>query len=211
MKADPTCPRCGGDVRAPGVWSSRWTCAKHGEVYPLQPVTAGSARLARQLGERSPVPLWITWPLTRGWVISAIMHAGDDMSGVHATAVVSSGPNPLGGPGDLMLVAEEMGVGLGARFAGVERPDPGPAVESEPHARVEVDGRSVPMWCLDSPRDRAAYVGQWAGQWLWAILWPQTAGALLLEDLTLSDLRMLGHEADVLPYGAPPHWLTGPA
>lgn len=209
VKADPTCPRCGGPVRPPGVWASRWTCTEHGEVYPLQPVAVPSARLARQLGERSPVPLWLTWPLARGWVIGAIMHAGDDVSGIQATAVVISGPNPLGGPGDLMLVAEEMGVGLGARFAGVDGPDPGDTVKHDPHARVEVDGRTVPLWCLDSPSDRAAYVGQWIGQWLWAILWPQTAGVLLLEDLPLADLRSLGHEADLLPYGTPPPWLLG--
>lgn len=196
-------------MRPPGVWSNRWTCSQHGEIHPLQPVAVPSAPLARQLGERSPVPLWLPWPLTRGWVIGAIMNAADDMSGVHATAVVISGPNPLGGPGDMMLVAEEMGVGLGARYAGVDGPDPGRAVETEPHARVEVESRPVPLWCLDSPRDRAAYVGQWAGQWLWIILWPQTAGAMLLEDLPLSDLRSLGHEADLLPYGAPPPWLTG--
>lgn len=181
----------------------------HGEVYPLQPVTVPGPRLARQLGERSGVPLWLPWPLLRGWVIGAVLHAGDDASGVQATAMVISGPNPLGGPGDLMLVAEETGVGLGARFAGVDGPDPGDVVTTVPHAKIEVDGRPVPLWCLDSPRDRAAYVGQWGGQWLWAILWPQTAGALLLEDVSLSDLRSLGHEADVLPYGTPPPWLTG--
>lgn len=208
VKADPTCPRCGQAVRPPGVWSNRWACVTHGEIYPLQPVVVPTARLAHQLAERSNVPLWLTWPLARGWVIGAILHAGDDSSGVHATAVVTSGPNLLGGAGELMLIAEEMGVGLGARFAGVDRPDPGDAVEHEPHARAEVDGRLVPLWCLESPRDRAAYVGQWQGQWLWIILWPQMAGALLLDDLLLADLRTLGHETDVIPYGTPPTWLT---
>ena len=33
----PVCPRCGGELRAPGVWSSAWTCAEHGSVDPLQP------------------------------------------------------------------------------------------------------------------------------------------------------------------------------
>src|SRR5690606_35505036 len=113
-----------------------------------------------------------------------------------------------GGPGEMMLVAEEMGVGLGARFAGVDGPDPGTAVESPPHAKVEVESRPVPLWCLDSPSDRAAYVGQWRGQWMWLIMWPQSAGALLLEDLPLADLRALGYEADLLPYGAPPLWLS---
>lgn len=208
VKVEPTCPCCGGEVRPPGVWSSRWICAQHGEVYPLQPLATPSPQLARQLGERSAVPLWLPWPLLRNWVIGAVGHAGDDVSGVQATVVVISGPNPLGGPSDLVLIAEEMGVGLGARFAGVPGPDPGQAVTGQPHAKVEVAGHQVPLWCLPSPDDRAAYAGQWRGQWLWAVLRPQSAGALLLEDLRLADLRSLGHEADLLPYGTPPLWLA---
>jgi hypothetical protein len=177
-------------------------------VYPLQPITAPSARLARQLGERSAVPLWLSWPMPRGWVVGAILHAGDEVSGVRATGVVTSGPNPMGGPADLMLVAEEPGVGLGARFAGVEGADPGAAVQQEPHAKLEVESRSVPLWWVDCPGDRAVYVGQWRGRWLWAVLRPQSAGVMLVEDLPIADLRDLGHEADLLPYGTPPPWLT---
>ena len=208
MKGRATCPRCGGEVRPPGVWSSRWSCRIHGDVYPLQPVTAPSARLARQLGERSAVPLWLSWPMPRGWVVGAILHAGDEVSGVRATGVVTSGPNPMGGPADLMFVAEEPGVGLGARFAGVEGADPGAAVQQEPHAKLEVESRPVPLWWVDCPGDRAVYVGQWRGRWLWAVLRPQSAGVMLLEDLPVADLRDLGHEADLLPYGTPPPWLT---
>ncbi|HZY26675.1 MAG TPA: DUF6758 family protein [Jiangellaceae bacterium] len=208
MKGRAACPRCGGEVRPPGVWSSRWSCRIHGDVYPLQPITAPSARLARQLGERSAVPLWLSWPMPRGWVVGAILHAGDEVSGVRATGVVTSGPNPMGGPADLMLVAEEPGVGLGARFAGVEGADPGAAVQQEPHAKLEVESRSVPLWWVDCPGDRAVYVGQWRGRWLWAVLRPQSAGVMLVEDLPIADLRDLGHEADLLPYGTPPPWLT---
>ncbi len=196
-------------MRPPDAWSNRWSCPTHGEIFPLQPIEVPNARLARQLGERSPVPLWLTWPLPPDWLVTAVLHAGDDTSGVQATGVVLSGPNPLGGPSDLMLVAEEMGVGLGARFGGVGGPDPGDAVRSEPHARAQVRGHVVPLWCLDSPPDRAAYVGQWSGQWLWAVFRPQSAGALLVEDVSLADLRAFGHETDLLPFGIPPTWLTG--
>jgi hypothetical protein len=208
VKGEPTCPRCGGDVRPPGLWSSRWSCAVHGEVFPLHPVTVPSARLARQLGERSAVPLWIPWPMPRGWVVGAIIHAEDDASGVRATGVVVSGPNPMGGPADLLLVAEEQGVGLGARYAGVEGADPGDAVKEDPQARLEFESRPVPLWWVDSPADRAVYVGQWGGRWLWIVLRPQSAGVLLIGDLPVADLRTLGHEADLLPYGTPPPWLT---
>jgi hypothetical protein len=208
VKGDRTCPRCGAEIRPPGVWSSRWSCTTHGDVFPLQPVPIPSARLARQLGERSPVPLWLPWPLPRGWVVSAILHVGDEVSGVRATGVVTSGPNPLGGPADLLLVAEEQGIGLGARFAGVEGADPGAVVQREPQAKLEVEGRPVPLWWVDSEGDRAVYVGQWGGRWLWAILRPQSAGVVLLEDVPVADLRGLGLEADLLPYGTPPPWLA---
>jgi hypothetical protein len=177
-------------------------------VFPFAPVAAPGPRLVRQLADRSGLPLWLPWPLPRGWVVSAVSHAGDDAAGVQATAMLVSGPNPMGGPGDLLLVAEEPGVGLGARFAGVDGADPGPAVTGEPHARFDVGGRPVPMWWVDGAPDRAVYVGQWDSRWLWAILIPETAGVLLLEDLSLVDARDLGHEVDVLPYGAPPPWLT---
>jgi hypothetical protein len=144
----------------------------------------------------------------RGWVIGAVLHAGDEPSGVRATAVAISGPNPFGGAADLVIVAEEQGVGLGAGLAGVDGPDPGAAVEVEPQARIEVGGRLTPLWCVHGKPDLAVYAGQSAGRWLWMVLYPETAGALLLEDLVLEDLRDLGHEADMLPYGTPPPWLV---
>lgn len=205
--SDHVCPRCGTAAKQPGAWSSRWTCPTHGEVYPLAPFTAPSPRQTRQLAERSGVPLWMPWPLPRGWVLGAVLHAGDEAAGVQATGVVVSGPNPLGGPGDLLLVAEEQGVGLGAGFAGTEGPDPGSAVEGEPHASLAVQGRTVPLWWMPGGPDRAVYVGQWGGRWLWAVMYPASAGAMLLDDVELVDLRDLGREVDVLPFGTPPPWL----
>lgn len=176
-------------------------------MYPLAPVTTPSAPLVHQLVRDSQLPLWLPWPLPRGWVVGAVIHAGDDASGVRACGVAISGPNPMGGPGDLLLVAEEQGVGLGAGLAGLEGADPGKAVEGEPRARVLVQGRTVPLWFVEGPADRAVYAGHWGGSWLWAILYPQSAGVLLLEDVEVVDLRDLGHEADLLPYGTPPPWL----
>ena len=173
----------------------------------MAPITAPSSRLVRQLGERSHVPLWVPWPLPRGFVIGAVLQAGDDASGVCAAGVAISGPNPLGGPGDLVLIAEEQGVGLGAGLAGLEGSDPGKAVEGEPCAGVEVQGRAVPLWFVEGAVDRAVYVGPWGATWLWAILYPGSAAAMLLEDVALADLRDLGHEAELLPYGTPPPWL----
>ena len=49
--------------------------------------------------------------------------------------------------------------------------------------------------------DRAAFAGEIMGNWLWLILWPDTAGTLLIEPLELRDLRDPGQELD-LPFGA---------
>lgn len=130
--------------------------------------------------------------------------AGDEAGGVRATLLACSGPNPVGGPADLLLIAEEPMVGLGARFAGLPTSDPGPEVgHGAADARVEVDGHPAPLWVVPSAdHDRAAYAGEAAGRWLWMVLYPQTAGFLTIEPLRLVDLRDLGAEVALVPFGA---------
>ena len=70
------------------------------------------------------VPFWVPWPLPKGWLVTGFTGAGDERSGTRGSAVAVSGPNPLGGPADLLIVAEEPGVGLGAGGAGRARPPP---------------------------------------------------------------------------------------
>jgi hypothetical protein len=203
MKGHPVCPRCRRAVRAPSAWADRWTCPVHGAVPPLQPFVQPSADLVRWLAARSRLPLWVPWPLPHAWVITGIGHAGSDVEGVRATVVACSGPNPLGGAGELLLVAEEMGVGLGAAYAGMQGTDPGGRVgHGTPQAKVEADSHPTALWLADSPPDRAVYVGESAASWLWLVFHPDTAGALLLEPIELMDVRALGHEVDLLPYGA---------
>ena len=73
------------------------------------------------------MPLWCPWPLPPGWTVTGVAGPATSAPGVRATAVACSGPAPLGGgPADLVFVAEEPGVGLGTRFAGMPGPDPGP-------------------------------------------------------------------------------------
>jgi hypothetical protein len=94
------------------------------------------------------VPIWVPWPPPPGWLVAGFAGAGDDNSGASAVVVALSGPDPLGGgPADLVLVAEEPGTGLGASFAGLPGPDPGPGFDrSAPVAKVQVGGHPVPMW-----------------------------------------------------------------
>lgn len=154
---------------------------------------------------RARVPVWMPWPLPVGWLFSGVAYAGDDRSGGRATVVACSGPGPLGGPGELLLIAEELGVGLGARYAGIDGPDPGPGicVDKPPQVKLLAAGRPTPLWHVaDAPRDRAVFAGEALGLWLWAIVWPEQSGLLLYDELVLTDLRDAGGEAELLPCGA---------
>jgi hypothetical protein len=146
------------------------------------------------------------WPLPVGWLFTGVAHAGDEASGARATAVACTGPSPLGGPGEMVLIAEELGVGLGARYAGLPGPDPGElfsAGAQRPHAKVHAAGRPTALWCVsDAPPDRAVFVGEAMGRWLWMVLWPDSTGVLMYDELVLTDLRQAGAELDLLPCGA---------
>jgi hypothetical protein len=177
----------------------------HGTVHPLQPVIPPSVEALSVVVHRTQVPVWMPWPLPVGWLFTGVACAGDDRSGGRATAVACSGPGPLGGMGELILVAEELGVGLGARYAGIDGPDPGPSmnVEKPPQAKVLAAGRPTPMWHVaDSPDDRAVFAGEALGLWLWAVVWPEQSGLLMYDELVLTDLRDAGAEVDLVPCGA---------
>jgi Family of unknown function (DUF6758) len=205
MRAAHTCPRCGASVREPSAWSSAWQCDQHGEVAPLSPVYSPSREGLDGLLRIKGVPAWLPWPLPAGWLVTGFAGAGDERTGTRGCAVALSGPNPCGGPADLLLVSEEPGVGLGARLAGLDGPDPGDGFAAgPPHVFVQVAGHDFPLWHVDAP-GRAVFAGEVKARWLWAVLWPDTAGLLLLEPITLRDLRDPGQEL-VLPFGAPcPH------
>ncbi|MDT3396216.1 DUF6758 family protein [Streptomyces sp. B1866] len=205
MRGEPSCPKCGGRVRAPGLFADSWQCAAHGTVHPLQPVLPPSVEALAVVVSRARVPVWMPWPLPVGWLFTGVAYAGDDRSGGRATAVACSGPGPLGGPGELLFVAEELGVGLGARYAGIPGPDPGPGmcVDRSPHVKVLAAGRPTPLWLVEGvPEDRAVFAGEARGLWLWAIAWPERTGLLMYDELVLTDLRDAGAEVDLLPCGA---------
>jgi len=147
------------------------------------------------------VPVWLPWPLPVGWLVAGFAGAGDERTGARACAVAVSGPNPLGGPADMLVVAEEPGVGLGAALAGLDSVDPGADFACAPSvATVSFGNHGFPLWQVESP-DRAVFAGEIKGHWLWLVLWPDTAGVLLLEPIELRDLRDPGQDMD-LPFGA---------
>jgi hypothetical protein len=202
MRTAPTCPRCGSLVREPNAWSSGWQCDLHGEVHPLRMVHSPSPEGLEGLLRRAAVPVWLPWPLPTGWLVTGFAGAGDERTGTRGCAVALSGPNPGGGPADMLVISEELGVGLGAGFAGLAGPDPGSDFAARPpHAFVRFGNHEFPLWHVEAPK-RAAFAGEMMGNWLWLILWPDTAGMLLVEPLELRDLRDPGQDLD-LPFGAP--------
>jgi hypothetical protein len=199
----PTCPRCGGPLHAPGLMSSSWDCERHGPVQPLHVLARPAVESLHRIAGSCGVPLWAPLPLLPGWTLTGLATAGDERAPAKGTVMALSGPSPLGGPADMLLIAEEPGVGLGARFAGLEDVDPGLTVAGPPDAKVEAAGHPTALWRSPSGDDRAAFVGEAMGVWLWAVLWPPAAELVLLEHVILHDLRAVAHHAVDLPVGAP--------
>ncbi len=202
-------------MRPPDLMHTDWRCDSDGVVLPLHvPVHIGPeiVEAVRARMDGSAAPLWSPWPLPPGWTLTGVGWVGDDRQGVRGSVVACSGPAPLqGGPADLLLIAEEPGIGLGTRFAGIPGSDPGPFLDSglggTPHAKVRASGWPASLWTVKSAEDRCAYVGEAKGCWLYVVAWPAAAGYLLAEELSLVDL------VDTLPpqlvYGAPSPYLHG--
>ncbi|HEY1820482.1 MAG TPA: DUF6758 family protein [Trebonia sp.] len=204
------CPRCQGEAHAPTAWSSAWRCDLHGDINPLAPAKLPTIEGLHALAKQARVPVWLPWPLPTGWLVSGFTSAGDERTGGRGTALALTGPNPLGGLAEMLIIAEEPGVGLGAGLAGLPGPDPGDGfAATQPHACVRVANHEAPLWLVESD-GKAVFVGEVAGHWVWLVLWPDTAGTLLFEPLPLRDLRDPEQDLDV-PFGAlSPHLPLSP-
>jgi hypothetical protein len=180
------------------LWSSAWECPRHGTVHPYLVMShVGPDAIAHVLG-RAIVPLWMPQPVPRGWVCSGVAYAGDERTGACATVTSLTGPSPLGGAAELIVVAEEPGIGLGARHAGFQEPDPGVGFGAgPPDAKVFAAAHPTALWSLPAPDDRAIFVGEAKGLWLWAVVWPAAAGVLMYDAMTLSDLRDTSVDVDL--------------
>lgn len=205
MNSESSCPRCGRVVQPPGLWTSAWQCDAHGPVAPLQPVRAPDTAALAALLPHAHVPLWIPWPLPVNWVVTGFAEAGDERTGALATVVALSGPNPLGGVGEAAIVAEDPGVGLGARLAGLEGADPGDGFDSAAaDAKVRFSGHEIALWNLDLGRGRAVYAGEALAHWLWLVFASADTGVLMCEINAIRDLRDIRRGGIALepPYGA---------
>lgn len=183
--------------------SSQWRCDRHGAVLPLRTWPGASPDVVGQASRTCVVPLWCPLPLLPGWTVTGMALAGDERSGSRATALALSGPSPLGGPADLVLVAEEPGIGLGGRISGIDEVDPGLDADRQPDDKVLASGHPTALWRCASAEDRVAFAGEAGGVWLRAVLWPPEAELVLLEQVELHDLRDEAHVGLDLPVGAP--------
>ncbi len=193
---------------------SDWRCAVHGAVLPLHVAKHISREIVEAALAELRVPMWCPWPLLPGWTVTGVAWAGDDRVGGRAAAVACSGPAPLGGPADVLLISEEPGVGLGPRFAGLDAPDLGALVPDRmagttAHAKVRAAGHPTAMWAIDTRSDRSVHVGEAKGIWLYAVAWPASAGYILVEHVNLQDL--VDSVPAELVYGAPSPYLHGSA
>lgn len=194
------CPRCGNPVAPDLDAAGSWSCARHGRVPALHGFAEPTVHVLLEHVTRTRFPTWLPWPVPPAWAATGVGRVGDERT--VATVLACSGPDPLGGPGDLVLVAEEPGTGLGARYAGIDATDPGPQILARTcDAKLMVGGRPAPLWHLaDGPDDRESYVGEASGRWLWLVGWPGLAtAAVLLEATTLVDLAEIIGELDVVP------------
>ncbi len=213
MSATPRCVHCLRPSRPPGLWSSSWQCDEHGDATPFYDVAVPSAAALDRLRGIARVPVWVPRPLPPGWCVSAIGWAGDERTGARATVVACCGPAPLGGGAEVAFVAEEPGIGLAARLAGLAAA--GIAVGDGPgEAKVIAAKHPTPIWALPGEsEERIAYAGEAKGVWLSLVFWPQSAHLLLIENMLLADLCDLPpgpNEYADLVFGAPSGRLSRP-
>lgn len=197
MRLDAGCPRCPAPVTEEE--GSEWVCRDHGPIVPLWLARAPDYDgFAEHLQLAGSMPTLMPWPLPPGWSVGdfgSVTVPGEDC---RATYTSCTGSSDLDGVVELTLVAEEPGVGLGARCAGVSRTDPGAEIGDGPaHAKLHVDGHPVALWSVstsdaDATFDRSVFAGEAHGRWLWVVLRPASAALLLQDDWKCLDVSGLG-------------------
>lgn len=184
------CPRCGAALLPPTLLEHQYRCPRHGTVAGLAPAVPYTHESVSWVAAHSSVPVWYPSRLADGWLATGLRWAETPRRCAPAVAVGLSGHGLEAGPTDVVIVAEEPGCGLGARFAGLPEPDPGEAVlASPPSGQLRAGRRSTSLWSLATPDDRVGFVGEAEGFWLWIVGWPRTAWGLVADQPALQDAR----------------------
>lgn len=206
MSVSPVCPRCGEDLVVRPEFPHEGWCHLHASVTPLHHTAVVAHEEITAICADARVPAWVPDPMPPGWSVGGLAWGGEPAA--RAIVVACAGPAPLGGSAELVLAAEEPGTGLGCGYAGLPGVDPGELIDGPSGAEVQAAGQRVPLWPVPTTDDRAAFVGEAWGVWLWLVVWPASAAWLLAEDLGLLDLRERVYPD--LPLGLPSdHLLPG--
>lgn len=169
------------------------------ELSVIEPFAVDLADVLAQL----EMPAWAPWPIPAGWCFAGCAHCRPGPRGADAATVTSwMGDDPFGDPVETLLVCEEAGSTVGGHFGDLATSYPPSLVgQGPPHAKLHVEGRSADLWSVATSSDRSVYAGEAAGRWLWMVMHPAAAGAIVLEPLHLVDIRTLGAELALLPLG----------
>lgn len=211
MSLAVSCPRCSAPVSG---GEGSWWCLHHESITPLwRPARGSYEQLVEHLQLCGTFPTLLPWPLSPGWSVGDFGCVAQPGQEARASLTSCSGPSDLDGVVELTVVSEEPGVGLGARFAGIDRMDPGgDTAEGAPSAKVRIDGHPISLWSVstseaDHTFDRSVFAGEAHGRWLWMVLRPASAALLLNDEWILIDINDLGPELIDLPFGgSPPPW-----
>jgi hypothetical protein len=211
MSLSAWCPRC---RETPEREQQGTTCPVHGPLPALWlPAEVSYDEFAEHLRAAGSFPTYLPWPMGPGWAVTDFGVVSDGRADPVATVTCCSGTSELDGPVDAFVVAEEPGVGLGARVAGLGGGDPGVDFRTlAPTVRVRIFSQTVPMWALSTSTaagdlDRSVVVGEHAGRWLWLVLRPASAMLLLRDDWILRDVSGLGPHLVEMAFGGPrPAW-----
>lgn len=210
VSLEASCPRC---TTAVSETDGTTVCPLHGVVVPLwRPTSVDYTSFAELVGRVEDLPTYLPWPMSPGWTIADFGCVASPEQAL-ATVTTTAGTSDLDGPVEVTIVAEDPGVGLGARCAGTPYDDPGHQVGvGMPAVKVRAGGRSVPMWAVDARDDddllaRSVFAGEAEGRWLWLIIRPAAAALLLRDEWLLADVTGFGPEALEMPFGGDrPTW-----
>lgn len=209
MTLSAFCPRCQERLEPPDD-----TCPRHGsQPFLWRPDVASYESFAAHLQRADGFPTYLPWPMAAGWRMSdfgvVIGRAGRPV----ATVSCCTGATDLDGRIDVLMVAEEAGIGLGGRCAGLPGADPGSDFgQGPPTARIRIGSQGVALWPVSTSTaagelDRSVVAGEAAGRWLWMVLLPASAVLLMRDEWILRDVSGEGPHLVDLPIDGPaPVW-----
>lgn len=211
MTLSAWCPRCRERLDPA---SPDGECRQHGAQPPLwRPDAPSYDAFTTHLRLADGFPTYLPWPLAAGWRVSDFGVVTGASGGAVATVTCCSGATEPDGPVDLLVVAEEAGIGLGARCAGLPSADPGHGFgQGPPAVRIRIGSQAVPLWAVSTSTaagelDRSVVAGEAGGRWLWIVLLPPSAVLLMKEELIVRDVSGEGPHLVAVPMDGPgPVW-----